>query len=174
MRSLRALLAGIALAALAACESLPNHVLTYGAKGTEIQAQRLVAQVYGQPADPLPYGGPDIDRPLARMQARWPVLRAELERGRIGLTEDGDVALRNAGSADKAEARQLKSLLKAENRDRGVLYRAMTEAIGHNGDAMAKMLPYTEDVFGQEWARQAPAGWWLQDHRGEWSQKRNP
>lgn len=161
----------LAACALVACESTPDRTFTYGARGAEIQAQRLVAQVYGKPADPLPYGGPDIDRPLARMKARWPALQAELERGSVGLTEDGDVALRMPVSLDKAQVRELKTLVKAENRDRDVLYRAMTEAIGHNGDGVVRMQPYTEDVFGVEWARQAPAGWWLQDHRGQWSQK---
>ena len=59
------LLAGIAVALLAGCESTPTMVFTYGTQGTIIQAERLVAEVDGTPADPLPYGGPR-HRPAAR------------------------------------------------------------------------------------------------------------
>ena len=33
------------------------------------------------------------------------------------------------------------------------------------------MLDYTEDVFAEQWATQAPMGWWIQDHRGQWFRK---
>ena len=171
MGAVRALLVSLALAAMAGCESLPDHVLMYGAQGTEIQAQRLVAGIYGLPAEALPYGGPDIDRPLARMKARWPEVRAGLESGRLGLSEDGDVVVRDAAGLDRSAARALRGLAKTENRDRDVLYRAMTEAIGHNGEGVPRMQPFTEEVFGREWARQAPKSWWLQDVNGRWLQK---
>lgn len=161
----------VAALLLAACESTPTRVFTYGARGAEIQAERLVARVYGLPADPLPYGGPDIDRPLQRMVARWPELKVLLEDGTIGLTADGEVAIRDFAGRDQAVARQLKALVKAENRDRDELYRGMTAAIGHGGNTLPQMLGYTEDTFGGEWLRQAPAGWWGQDHQGRWSRK---
>lgn len=165
------LLAGIAVALLAGCESTPTMVFTYGTQGTIIQAERLVAEVYGTPADPLPYGGPDIDRPLARMKARWARLKPLLDEGVVGLTEFGEVALRDAGSRAKDEARDIRHLVRAENRDREELYRGMTAAIGHGGDNLQAMIPYTEDRFGAEWAAQAPAGWWLRDYQGRWGQK---
>jgi hypothetical protein len=155
---------------LAACET-PTRVFTYGARGTEIQAERLVAGVYGLPADPLPYGGPDIDRPLQRMTARWPALKALLDDGTAGLTADGEVAVRDYAGREQAAARQVKALVKAENRDRDELYRGMTAAIGHGGNTLPQMLGYTEDTFGGEWIRLAPAGWWVQDHQGRWSRK---
>lgn len=166
-----ALLVGIAAASLAGCESTPERVFTYGAMGTVIQAERLVADVYGQPADPLPYGGPDIDGPLARMKARWPDLQPLLEAGTLGLTDDGEIAIHEVGARSRAEVRSLRKLTKSENYDRNVLYRAMTGAIGHADDTFQLMIDYTEDTFGREWVKQAPQGWWVQDHQGRWAQK---
>ena len=166
-----ALLAGIAAVSLAGCESTPERVFTYGAKGTVIQAERLVADVYGQPADPLPYGGPDIDGPLASMKARWPDLKPLLEAGTLGLTDDGEIAVHETGTRSRDEVKPLRRLVRAENRDRHVLYRAMTAAIGHADDTLPLMLGHTEDTFGHEWIKQAPKGWWVQDHTGHWTQK---
>lgn len=174
MRSIRSALVGasIVLAELAGCESLPpDRVLTYGAQGTVIQAERLVAEIYGKPSKPLPYGGPDIDNPLSDMKTRWPALKPLLDEGAIGLTEFGEIALRDAGDRSREESRELRRLVKAENRDRELLYRGMTAAIGHGGDTMSLMLPYTEDRFGEEWYKQAPKGWWIRDHQGHWLQK---
>lgn len=166
-----ALLLGIAAALLAGCESTPERVFTYGAMGTVIQAERLVADVYGQPADPLPYGGPDIDGPLVSMKARWPDLKRLLATGTLGLTDDGEIAVREVGTRSRGEVKILRRLVRAENRDRRVLYRAMTAAIGHADDTLELMLGHTEDVFGREWIKQAPKGWWTQDHTGHWVQK---
>ncbi len=161
----------LAAALLVACETTPTRLLTYGSQGTEIQAKRLVAHVYGTLAEPLPYGGPDIDQPLARMQARWSELKPLLERGIVGLTEDGDLAVHDVGEMADSEARRLSSLVRAENFDRHILYRAMCAAVGYGGDVEQSYLPFTEDTFGAEWAKQAPAGWWLRNHKGRWFRK---
>lgn len=156
---------------LVACETMPDVLLTTGTGGIRIQAERLVAQVYAQQDAPLPYGGADIDNPLASMKARWPALKPLLDDGTVGLTEDGEVAVRSVGARDKAAAKQLRALVRAENRDRQTLYRGMTIAGGYE-TAFPLMIDYTEDSFAEQWAGQAPNGWWIQDHRGEWFQKR--
>ncbi|MFZ4536529.1 DUF1318 domain-containing protein [Propionivibrio sp.] len=155
------------LVPLAACESTPTHLFTYAAQGTVIQAERLVGQFFGKDVYPLPYGGPDIDRPLQRMHARFPQLKAQLDNGTLGLTEDGDVAIREAG----ASTPELKKLVRAENRDRAVLYTAMSMAVGHGTDDLQSWLPYTDATFGAEWQKQAPSGWWLRNENDEWRRK---
>lgn len=161
----------LALAGLTACESTPERVFTYGARGAEIQAERLVADVYGLPADPLPYGGPEIDNALAAIKGRWPSLKPLLDDGTLGLTEDGHIALRDPGARSRDELRRLRALVRAENRDRFFLYRGVTAGIGHGGDNLSWMIDYTEDVFARQWYEKAPAGWWIQDHHGGWQQK---
>jgi hypothetical protein len=156
---------------LAACETMPEVLVTTGTGGIKIQAERLVTQVYAEADAPLPYGGPDIDNPLASMKLRWPRLKPLLENGTLGFTEDGDVAIRDFGGRDKAEAKALRALVRAENNDRQLLYRAMTSAGGYSMVTGPGMLDYTEDVFAEQWATQAPMGWWIQDHCGQWFRK---
>lgn len=169
---LRALLLAAALASLTACETTPDRVFTYAAHGVEIQAERLVAEVYGQPADPLPYSNADIYYALEGIKPRWPSLKPWLDDGTVGLTEDGDVAIRDAGLRSGDDLRQLRALVKAENRGRFFLYRGMAAATGHSAEgAAAKWMEYVEDVFAREWWKRAPKGWWYQDSRGHWTQK---
>lgn len=152
--------------ALLGCETEGGLLFTYAAQGTEIQAERLVAQFLGKPSKPIPYGGMDIDRPIKRMQGRWPQLKAELDRGSIGLTEEGGVAIRDASPST-----ELKALARAENHDRGTFYRGLGVAVGHGAEVESHWLAYTEDVFGKEWLKQAPAGWWLRSADGQWKRK---
>jgi hypothetical protein len=163
----RPLLLLFVLLVLAACETTPTHLLTYGAQGTQVQAERLVGQFFEREVDPLPYGGPDIDRPLQRMHARFPQLKEALDAGLLGLTEDGDVAIPEAVRSTP----ELKALVRAENRDRAVLYTAMSAAVGHGNDDLRYWLPYNDASFGAEWQKQAPSGWWLRNAEGEWRRK---
>ena len=152
---------------LAGCESTPTHLFTYGAQGVVIQAERLVGQFFDRAVDPLPYGGVNIDQPLARMHARFPILRQHLDSGKLGLTEDGDVAIREASTTP-----ELKRLVRAENRDQAVLYTAMAGATGHgDGGQLQFWLPYVDATFASEWQKQASAGWWLRDEQNEWRRK---
>ena len=155
------------LLSLAACESTPTHLFTYAAQGTVIQAERLVGQFFARDVAPLPYGGANIDQPLQRMHERFSQLKTQLDNGTLGLTEEGDVAIRNAGETTP----ELSKLVRAENRDRTVLYIGMSAAVGHGGDSLQSWLRYTDAIFGAEWQKQAPDGWWLRNEQGEWHRK---
>jgi len=150
--------------ALAACQATPTRLLTYSAQGVEIQAERLVAPFFGRGADPLPYGGPDIDRPLARMHERFAQLKPQLDSGALGLTDEGEVAIREAAAATP----ELERLVCRENNDRTILYREMSTAVGYSEGIYVAQV---EASFAGEWQKQAPAGWWLRDDRGQWWQK---
>lgn len=158
------LLLVVLLALLAGCESTPTHLFTYAAQGTVIQAERYVAMVFGKDVWPLPYGGAAIDEPLQRMQARLPQLKTQLDAGVLGLTDDGEVALRQSDSS----ATELFSLVRDENRDRAVFYVGMAVAVGHGQDTLPFWLPYVKATFGAEWHKNAPSGWYLRNAQGEW------
>lgn len=162
MNALRALILAVLLAG---CET-SGHLVTYGSLGTTIQAERLVAVVYGRSTQPLPYGA-DVGRPLKRIQARWPQLRAELEKGTVGLTETGYLQVREPAG----RANELARLVRAENLDRHLLYQSMTEAVGYGGETQVIYQPYTEDAFGAEWVKQAPPGWWILNEEQVWRRK---
>jgi hypothetical protein len=150
--------------ALAACASTPTHLFTYSSQGVVIQAERLVSPFFGRPADPLPYGSADIDRPLQRMHERFAQLKTQLDSGAIGLTEEGEVAIHD-GAASTPE---LKLLVDAENFDRALLYRAMSTAVGFFDYEYGA---YVDATFAAEWKKQAPAGWWFRDAQGHWLYK---
>ena len=148
---------------LVACASPPDVLLTYAAQGVVIQAERLVSSLLDETAERLPYGGPAIEAPLRRMQARFPALRAALEAGTIGLTEDGDVAIPDPARSTP----ELRELVRMENRDRAFFYAGMAEAVGHQ----TFFVSYVDATFGAEWQKRAPSGWWLRDEHGRWQTK---
>lgn len=174
MRRIFGWLCGMVLVLLAACESTPNHLLTYAAQGTAIQAERLVGQLLGKDVWPLPYQGmydsTNISAPLQRMRDRFTVLKSHLDSGEVGLTDDGDVAIRGDGSGSP----ELVQLVREENQDRAIFYFGMCSAVGHGGaDVLYAWLPYVRVTFGAEWQKQAPEAWWLRNERGEWLKKIN-
>ena len=152
------------LAFLAACESTPTHLFTYAAQGTVIQAERFVGSILGQDVWPLPYRGTNIDQPLQRMQGRFAQLKEQLDAGVVGLTDDGEVALRQPD----ASLPELFTLVRDENRDRAIFYFGMAVAVGHGSDTLQTWLPYVKATFGAEWQKHASAGWYLRNEGGEW------
>lgn len=153
-------------AVLAACETDGGHLLTYAAQGTEIQAERVVAAFIGMPSKAAPYAGGDMARPLARMQQRWPQLRVALDGGQLGITDDGMLAMKRASPAP-----ELKAMMRAENLDRILYYRAFSATVGHGAEVEHTWLAVTQDEFGKAWEKQAPTGWWLRDADGNWRRK---
>ena len=161
-------LLGFFLLALVACETTDGkHILTTAAGGTEMQAERLVSSLLGKAAKPLIYRNAEIDQALERMRARWPQLLVELERGHIGLTDDGMLRVRQSDG----RLAELKQLVRAENFDRQALYRGLCAEVGYADGKFVYWLPFTEDVFGKEWIKQAPLGWWYADAEGKWLRK---
>jgi hypothetical protein len=152
---------------LAGCESTPTHLFTYAAQGTVIQAERFVGKVFGKEVWPLPYGGANIDEPLQRMNERFPQLKSQLDSGALGLTAEGEVAIREPATATP----ELLALVRDENRDRAVFYVGMAVAVGHGFDTLQSWLPYVRETFGGEWQAQAPVTWWLRNEQGEWRRK---
>ncbi|SDG85810.1 DUF1318 domain-containing protein [Propionivibrio dicarboxylicus] len=171
MRTLIRVAGIVAVLSLAACESTPNRLLTYAAAGTEIQAERLVGQMFGEDVWPLPYqgrqGAINIAEPLARMQARFPQLQQHLERGEIGLTDDGKLAVREVERVSP----ELFQLVRDENDDRDVFYYGMCIAVGHGDDSLSSWLSFVRTTFGKAWQAKSPAGWWRIGSKGEWVRK---
>ena len=157
----------MALVALMGCETTPTHLFTYAAQGTVIQAERLVGLLLGKEVWPLPYSGVNLDQPLLSMNSRFTQLKIQLDKGRIGLTDDGDVAIREFEATNP----ELFLLVREENRDRAVFYFGMAVAVGHGSDTLQNWLPYVKAVFGAEWQKQAPPGWWFRNSLGEWKHK---
>lgn len=100
------------------------------------------------------------------MQQRHAQLAPLYAGGAVGLTRDGNVALRDANAVPLAQRQQVNSLIAAENQDRAALYREIARANGHpewEADIRA--------TFGQRWIGRAQPGWYYQNASGAWVRK---
>lgn len=108
---------------------------------------------------------PAISALQTTMQQRHAQLAPLYEAGAVGLTKDGNVALRDASSVPLAQRGQVNAVIAAENRDRAALYREIARANGHP--------EWESDIrttFAQRWIERARSGWWVERASG-WSKK---
>ena len=109
---------------------------------------------------------PAISSLRQSMQQRHSQLEAYYERGAVGLTRDGLIAMRDANALPLAARQSVNALIAAENQDRNALYREIARANGHpewEADIRA--------TFGQRWIDLARPGWWYQATNGSWVRK---
>jgi hypothetical protein len=108
---------------------------------------------------------PGINAIKQSMQARHGQLAAHYSSGAVGLTADGMVALRDAGSVPMAQRQAVNALVAAENNDRNALYAEIANANGH-----PEWQAEIRSTFAQRWIQRAQPGWWVQSG-GAWMQK---
>ena len=109
---------------------------------------------------------PAIAAQQQSMQRRHAELGPYYASGAIGLTRDGNVALRDANLVPLPQRQQVNALIAAENADRAALYREVARANGHP--------EWEQDIrntFGQRWIERAPAGYYYQSAGGTWARK---
>ena len=109
---------------------------------------------------------PAISSLRQSMQQRHSQLQPYYERGAVGLTRDGLIAMRDANALPLAARQSVNALIAAENQDRNALYREIARANGHpewEADIRA--------TFGQRWIDLARPGWWYQATNGSWVRK---
>ena len=108
---------------------------------------------------------PGINTIKQSMQARHAQLAPHYNSGTVGLTEDGLVALRDAGDVPLAQRQAVNALVAAENNDRNALYAEIANANGH-----PEWQAEIRSTFAQRWIQRAQPGWWVQSGGG-WEQK---
>ena len=100
------------------------------------------------------------------MQARHAEAQALYATGAVGLTRDGNIALRDVNAVPLAQRAQVNSVVAAENQDRASLYREIARANGKpewESDIRA--------TFAQRWIDKAQPGWYYQNASGAWVRK---
>ena len=100
------------------------------------------------------------------MQKRHGELAPLYAGGAVGLTRDGNVALRDPAVVPLAQRAAVNGLIAAENQDRALLYREIARANNHpewEGDI--------RNTFGQRWIDRAQPGWYYQNASGAWARK---
>lgn len=109
---------------------------------------------------------PAISALQSSMQARHNKLAAYYASGAVGLTRDGNVAVRDASLAPLAERQNMTGSVADENRDRAALYREIARANNH-----PEWEAEVRGTFAQRWVDKAAGGWWVQNAGGAWIKK---
>ena len=109
---------------------------------------------------------PAIAALRASMRENYQQLAPLYASGAVGLTRDGNVALRDANVVPLAQRAQVNALIAQANQDRGALYKEIALANGRpewEGDIRS--------TFAQRWIERARPGWYYQDSSGAWVKK---
>lgn len=109
---------------------------------------------------------PAIQSITAGMEQRHASLAPHYASGAVGMTRDGQLAVRDLNAVALRERSGVQQRVADENRDRNALYAEIARANGHpewEADIRA--------TFARRWVDKAPAGWWYQDDQGGWKRK---
>jgi uncharacterized protein YdbL (DUF1318 family) len=109
---------------------------------------------------------PAIRQLQADMEKRHRELAPYYTSGAVGMTRNGEIALRDQKLVPLQDRNQVKRLVARENQDRSALYAEIARANGH-----PEWEPDIRQTFARRWVDNAPGGWWYQDASGAWKQK---
>lgn len=109
---------------------------------------------------------PGITAIQSSMQQRHNELAPLYASGAVGLTRDGNVAVRDAGAVPLAQRANVNNLVAAENQDRAALYREIARA-NNRPEWEADI----RNTFAQRWIERAQPGWYYQNASGAWVRK---
>jgi len=111
---------------------------------------------------------PAIRKLVKSMKARNTEIMKFKDKGTIGETNDGMLAIRNMDGLGGEEIRTVKRLLRAENSDREALYKELATANKISLSEVGKI----KAVFAKTRKAKARPGHWYQDEKGKWTQKK--
>jgi uncharacterized protein len=122
--------------------------------------------VYAEEID-LELTTPAIRKVIESMKTRNSNIMHFKDKGFIGETYDGMLAIRDLSDISGEDIRTINRLLRAENTDRETLYNELAEA---------NKIPLSEidrikTVFAKTRKAKAEQGHWFQDEKGKWTQK---
>ena len=109
---------------------------------------------------------PAIQQLRASMEKRHKKLAPYYNSGAIGMTRNGELAMRDQKLVPMQERNSLKNLISKENKDRSALYKEIAKANGH-----PEWEAEIRGTFAKRWVGNAPSGWWYQNKQGAWKQK---
>jgi len=100
------------------------------------------------------------------IKKRSDALKPYLDKGNVGIGQDGLLALRSADGLNLKERAEVNQLIEAENKDREALYAEIAKANG----IPKENIPKIKSIFAKSWIEQARPGWWIQSG-GNWQKK---
>jgi uncharacterized protein YdbL (DUF1318 family) len=125
----------------------------------------LVSPVNAAGAD-ISVNTPAIRQLEAAMEKRHQQLAKYYGDGAVGMTQDGEITIRDQKLVALQDRNTVKNLVASENRDRSALYAEIARANGH-----PEWEADIRGIFARRWIDNAPSGWWYQSGQGGWKQK---
>jgi uncharacterized protein len=141
-----------------------EHGVVLLALGRLLNAAVPAANAQG--AESLDVSSPAITRITNSMASRFTQLEKYFTSGAVGLTNDGNVEVRDLNAVALPDRATVKRLVSEDNADRAQLYAEMAKANNHP--------EWESDIrksFARRWVAKAKAGWYYQDEGGAWKQK---
>jgi uncharacterized protein len=126
----------------------------------------FVDDAYAQEAD-INISNPAIRALKESIRVRSDAIKPYMDRGNIGIAQDGLLAIRTTEGLSLKERAETKQLVDAENRDREALYAEIAKA----NNIATESIPRIKMIFAKSWMDQARPGWWIQDNQGNWKKK---
>jgi uncharacterized protein YdbL (DUF1318 family) len=110
---------------------------------------------------------PAIRALRASMAGRFPQLKPLYDRGAIGETNDGLVAMRDVAGLGLRERADATRLADQENADRRSLYSEIIRANNIDPGTLGEV----QRLFANSWRDKSLPGWWIQRDDGHWVKK---
>jgi uncharacterized protein YdbL (DUF1318 family) len=132
----------------------------------EIVSITFIDEAFAQEAD-INISNPAIRALKDSIKNRSGSIKPFMDRGNVGLTKEGLLAVRTTDGLSLKERAEVQQLVDAENRDRESLYLEIAKANNFPLESVAKI----RSIFARSWVEQAQAGWWIQDAQGNWQKK---
>jgi uncharacterized protein YdbL (DUF1318 family) len=126
----------------------------------------FIPQVQAAPPN-IDINSPSIHRLRASMSSRQSSLSEYYRLGALGFTNHGMVKIRNIKLVSLPKRSRIKKLVADENGDRKALYAEIAKANGH-----PEWTAQIQEIFAQVWVEEAPTGYWYQNIKGAWMQKK--
>ena len=127
---------------------------------------RFVNEAHAQEAD-INVSNPAIRALKDSIKNRSELLKPYMDRGNVGITRDGLLAVRATDGLSLKERAEVQQLVDAENRDREALYLEIAKA----NNFAKESVPKIKAIFAKSWVEQARPGWLIQDAQGNWRRK---
>lgn len=133
---------------------------------TRIASVSWVGVAHAQEAD-INVSNPAIRALKESIRVRSDAIKSYMDRGNVGIAQDGLLAIRNTDGLNLKERADIKQLVDAENHDREALYAEIAKA----NNIAKESIPKIKAIFAKSWSEQARPGWWIQDSQGNWQKK---
>jgi uncharacterized protein YdbL (DUF1318 family) len=119
-----------------------------------------------QAAADLSVNTPAIRQLQAAMEKRHQQLAPYYSSGAVGITNTGQLEIRDQKLVPLKDRNNVNSLVSNENLDRSALYAEIAKANSH-----PEWEAEIRTTFARRWVDNAHSGWWYMDKSGGWKQK---